>query len=216
MKKSETLMLVVTVGLGVILGATRLPGRGRTHPAPGASGDGASPAAVTTEQPRATLELLAAGRAELTVMPETLGNPFRSLPDKPVATGVAIVLRVTAVFGQERDADTPAEGQRTALLRGERLTAGTPADGPVVRLDADTARVDAYLKGEHVQLAAGDALLVALLRGKLVHAGDVLGPITVEEVASGSVTLRHNGTSIIVKLRTQGWDTRAAGGAAEH
>jgi hypothetical protein len=208
MKRSERILLVVTIGLGAVLVAAYLPGRGRMDPGPGDAGgpSAAVPASATTETAPPALELQAAGRVELTPLPARMRNPFRSLPKEAASTRVAVVLQVTAVFGEQEN--------RAALLRGERLRPGAPADGPVIRVDANLERVDAYLRGERVRLSIGDAELVTLLRGKLVRAGDSVGTITIEGISPRGVTLRWDEELISVDFQKRGGDQDPFGGDA--
>jgi len=204
MRKSEKILLVVTIGLGAVLSAVYLPTRGRTQSAPGNPGDPSTPQppVAATEAGPATIEMLAAGDVELTPVPEGMRDPFRPLPQAQASTRVAVALRVTAIFGQQDNADRPL----SALLRGERLGPGAQADGPVVHVEADVARVDAYLSGERVRLSSGEAELAALLRGRLVRAGDTLGAITVEEVTPRGVKLRCDDKLIAVGFQERSGD----------
>jgi len=209
MKTSEKVLLAATIGLGVILAAACLPGRGRTGRSSAHEGGSlpAQPAAAKADAVPPTLELLATGGVELAPVPEKLRNPFRPILTMKTRPGVPVELRVTGIFGEE--------GNRAALLSGERLEPGVPGgDGPVIQIEADVTRVDAYLKGARVHLSSNDARLVSILRGKLVRVGDTLGGLTIEQVSLWGVRLRFEGEELFVRFMKRVGDQDPSAGAA--
>ena len=95
------------------------------------------------------------------------------------------------------------------------MTAATPVDGaPVMRLDADLERVKRHLKNPGVRLSAEDALLAALLQGKLVRAGDRIGALRVKDVSGHAVRLQYGDEEIQVDFQARGGDRSRQGNDA--
>ncbi len=192
MKTSESILLIATVGLGVVLAATQLPGKGRSQPGqgpgastPGADGSGAAP----RQSP--TIELLVAKRASLKPLSPTLRNPFRPPAKGSIEDMVAVGIRVTGIFGNEHGDD----GRLSALVRGTLIG----------------AEHDASLGVVHI--ARGEPGLAELLKGKRVHEGDTIGCLRVGYVSERGVVLLYGEERIAVKLHPQGAD--GAGGEHE-
>jgi hypothetical protein len=126
-------MLVGTIGLGVVLAATHLPGKGRERrtPAEPAAQQPADEEHATALPAPATLELLAAHRVELKPLEPGMRNPFR-----PVGNGSSGDQAITTPagptweIGMEKVAALKLTGilyERTrlaALINGKAVRAG--------------------------------------------------------------------------------------------
>jgi len=190
MKKSESILLIATVGLGVVLAASQLPGKGRGGSIQVATGG--SKAAMGGPQAAwrqgVTLELLVAKRAPLTPLPPTLRNPFRPVSERGVTDELGVGIRVTAIFGDGEGGDE----RLSALVRGSLIKAD----------DAGVATV--WVK-------RSEAGLPELLHGKRVRQGDTIGPLRVVYVGRRGVVLLYEGEQIPLKLHAQGADGAGSG-----
>jgi hypothetical protein len=134
MKQREKVLLMGTIGLGLVLSVTYLPGKGRERAVP-AEPAAQQPAGEDHSEalpPPATLELLATHRVELKPLAPGMRNPFR-----PVSTGtsgsghtVTTPEGTTWEIGMEKVAALKLTGilyERTrlaALINGKPVRAG--------------------------------------------------------------------------------------------
>ena len=192
MKTTESILLIATVGLGVVFAATQLPGkdRGPSGQGPGASTPGADSSGAASRQTPTTIELLAAKRASLKPLPPTLRNPFRPVANGTVEDVVEVGIRVTGIFGDDRGGD----GRLSALVRGTLIGVEHDASLSVVRIKR------------------GEPGLAELLKGKRVREGDTIGCLRVGYVSQRGVVLLYGEERIPVKLHSQGAD----GAGSEH
>jgi hypothetical protein len=134
MRKSEKLLLAGTIGLGLLLAVTQLPGKGHQRrapevPAPQPPADNGVGKALP---PPATLELLATHRVELKPLAPGTRNPFRPLANGASGgEGTGPTARGTAwEIGMEKVSELKLTGildERTrlaALINGKPVRAG--------------------------------------------------------------------------------------------
>ncbi len=185
MKTTESILLIATVGLGVVFAATQLPGKGRGQAGqgPGASTPGAD-SSRAAPRPTPTIELLVAKRASLKPLPPTLRNPFRPVANGTAEDMVEIGIRVTGIFGDNHGGD----GRLSALVRGTLIGAEHDASLSVVRIKR------------------GEPGLAELLTGKRVREGDTIGCLRVGYVSQRGVVLLYGEERIPVRLHSQGTD----------
>lgn len=176
MKKSEKILLVGTIGVGLVLVATSLPGKGRRGAAPAgpAVESRACGAAVAPAGP-GTLELLARGKVALKPLVPGMRNPFRPIRAPSAEVGVQVAIKVTGIFGEE--------GEPAAFVKGELIAPGTGTAGLTV-----------------VRMADEKERLAVLLKGTLVRAGDTIAELKVVRVGRRGVWLEHRGQRFFVQL----------------
>jgi len=145
MKKSEKMLLAGTIGLGVVMAATVMGGKGRQQPAPSGPVAQAAPGQPAAKPAaRATLELLATKRVELKPLDPEMRNPFRASgapsdggatdgvtpASRAQETGEELVaqLQLTGIFDED--------GGLAALVNGTLVRAGDRVgELEVVRVD---------------------------------------------------------------------------------
>jgi len=178
-KKSEKVLLIGTIGFGLVLVASSLPGKGgQSAPVADGGAQGVSAGPKAKQAPALTLELLATKRVELTPLPNDLRNPFRLVQEDPRAEQTRLGVQVTAIFGEE--------GQLAALVKTKVLEAEKAAgDLTVVRVTAE------------------DGARAALGKSTVVRAGDTIGSLQVVSVKRGGVVLEYRGKRFIGKLHTR-------------
>jgi hypothetical protein len=204
MKKTELILLVVTVGLGVTFAATRLPGKGRAGPSEALDGAGLTAGGQGAALPgAATLELLVAKRASLTPLPLSLRNPFRPAGDGPPVREVEVGIRVIGIFGDRDGVDE----RLAALVTGTLVGPQDDRSGlTVIRMTCDKARLDEFLNGRRVRVGDSVDDLAELLEGRRVRQGDTIGGLRVLHVAPRGVVLAYRGERLQIKLYTRGTD----------
>ena len=128
MKKNEKILLIGTIGLGLVLAATVLPGKGKgaTQQPQQTEHQG-----VVVKKPAPpTLELLASGRVKFEPLPAQMRNPFRApvygADHKLVDFSERVeALEVTGIFNDG--------GALVAMINGRKLRTGDTLNGLTVR-----------------------------------------------------------------------------------
>ena len=131
MKKNEKILLIGTIGLGLVLAATVLPGKGKGgKPEPEQTEQTEIQGVASKKKARPTLELLASGRVEFEPLLAEMRNPFRA-PAHGEENKLADIsekvwaLKVTGIFNEG--------GGLVAMINGKRRRTGDTIDGLTVR-----------------------------------------------------------------------------------
>ena len=134
MRKKEKLLLAGTIGLGLVLAVTQLPGKGRERrgPAEPVAQEPANEGPAKALPPPATLELLATHRVELKPLAPGMRNPFRPVANGASVGGGTITTPegTTWEIGMEKVAQLRLTGilyertQLAALIDGKPVRAG--------------------------------------------------------------------------------------------
>ena len=134
MKKSEKILLVGTIGLGLVMAVSVLGGKGGRKAASLGPAGQTAPGTTAKTASRATLELLATKRVALEPLEPQLRNPFRPPKVKPeeaetdglppgapvrrIGMGKVAQLQLTGIFDEA--------GGLAALVDGKFVRAGDP------------------------------------------------------------------------------------------
>jgi hypothetical protein len=190
MKTSEKILLVVTIGLGVALGATQVGGAGRraTPPAAPVAGE---PAGKQAPAPRArsTLELLASKQAALAPLPTEGRNPFEPDLSEGGVEAVVVGIKVTGILGES--------DPLTALVTGQIVGKRDPAQGLTL-----------------LRVAPGERAVEPLLKGLRVQAGQRIGGLTVVRVTGRGVEFRYDDRTFFIELFNRATAPPGAGSGA--
>ncbi len=132
MKTSEKILLAGTIGLGLVIAAAHLPGKGRGGAAPPGPAMRSAVGKSAAKVPPATLELLATKQVALKPLPPKIRNPFRPVPEEPVQQEIKDPAPVTTArkIGAEKVARLrltgifDEAGGLAALVNGKVVRAG--------------------------------------------------------------------------------------------